>query len=316
LTVSLLLGVGLFGAQTGRHAEADDSIGGSWAGALTTSATTVTGAVTFAAHAAPVGRGTATVDHVNFTALVNGSWIVACAVSPPTSGDLYQCNWTPGIGPWTARTVTVSFDVYSAAGGVRLAPNGEHTVHFNGGHFLNLPFDASNTWYVCQGYNGPVDHTTKLYAETALDLSVDPASPTTGGCDPATAGASTGQAVYAPADGSVSNYFSQSDMVCITFDAGGSAVLGHLSNRPLIGARVKARDLVGYLNPPQPYTDQGGYAHIQIRAFAQPGCPIAKPPVPFDSAHNAAFIGLVDLPFDPAPSDINQYSGLALVAGP
>ncbi|MHB8577910.1 MAG: hypothetical protein ACYDCQ_21580 [Dehalococcoidia bacterium] len=318
----LLVAAGLLaGLHPRAPALADDSIGGVWSGTTQSPLAILPyEIVPFQARAYPVGNGAAPVDHVNFTAFINGKWIAACTAPKPESRDFYSCDWQPGAGPWTSHDITISFDVYNTVGGVHLAPNGEHVVRFNTGQFLSFPFDPSQAWYVCQGYNGPIDHTPAYFEESALDLSIDPSSPTSGGCSPDSADASTGQAVWAPADGVVSNYFAESDFVCITFDAGGSAAIGHINGQPALKTRVRHEDVIGYVNPPQEGTNQGGYAHIHIQVFTQPDCPGSTHPVPFDAQHNAGFASLgYDLP-NPYPNgcdtsipdSCNQYSGLKL----
>ena len=310
LAFVLLFGLASFTPQAHRIARADDSIGGVWNTGLTTVNSTF-GFFPMMARAYPVGQGAAPVDHVNFTALINGNWTVVCQAFKPDHADSYGCTWWPGTGSWNTRDIRVSFDVYNTVGGVHLAPNGEHTAHFTTGKFLQLPFTPGQTWYVCQGYNGPIDHTSAYYAETALDLSISPQAASSGGCDPNTADASTGQPVLSPADGTVANYFAEPDFVCITFDAGGSTAIGHINSQPTLNTRVHKGGLIGYVNPPQSGTNQGGYAHIHIQVFTQPDCPYQTYPVPFDEAHNAAFAALrFDMPYDPAGS--NQYSGVAL----
>lgn len=171
---------------------------------------------------------------------------------------------------------------------------------------LLLPFPIGQTWYICQGYNGQISH----QRIPALDLSIDPNSQLTpNGCNPSTANASTGKQVTAPANGTA--YRVNTDMVCINFDSGGgSALIGHVTSasRPASGTHVVALQGIGYLAPPG-YGSNGGYAHIHIQAYSQPGCGSA-PPVPFDDAHQARFQCAPDLHFNSDPTVTNQYGGV------
>lgn len=158
----------------------------------------------------------------------------------------------------------------------------------------SLPFPAGQTWYVCQGYNGYIDHVNEL--ATALDLSIDPDSVGSQGCTPATSDSSTGSAVTAPAAGKILNYLRLSDFVCLSFTGGGSMKIGHITNRLPIGTAVSAGDTIGDVAPAGFATDQGDYAHIHMQAFNSSDCSGAG--VPFDAADNAGFFCAPDMPRD------------------
>jgi hypothetical protein len=89
---------------------------------------TVTDPVSFAAHAYPTNPGDPPIDHVNFTVNAQGTWMIACTVTTPISGDMYTCTVNLQQLGVAYGQVQVSFDVYDSAGHNNLAPNGVHTV--------------------------------------------------------------------------------------------------------------------------------------------------------------------------------------------
>jgi hypothetical protein len=175
---------------------------------------------------------------------------------------------------------------------------------------LLLPFNIGETWYVCQGYNGQITHQN----EPALDLSIDSASPGSKGCTPATANSSTGKDVLAPGAGNTIRV--DSDLICVNFDAGGSALLGHMGSR-IANGHVAASDRLGVVNPPDAATN-GGYAHIHIQAYSGRGCGSATK-VAFADATAARFQCAPDMPYIGTPNlpvgsanPPNQYHGTSL----
>jgi hypothetical protein len=171
---------------------------------------------------------------------------------------------------------------------------------------LPLPWPEGQTWYVCQGYNGLISHQGK----PQLDLSIDPRAAGPSGCTPSTKNSSYDKPVLAPGSGRVKriNGFRGPDFVCLTFDAGGSMAIGHLSNRAADGPIEAGKTLgtveaAGYNN--------GNYAHIHVQFHSGSGCG-KSPLVPFDDAHQARFQCAPNLPFDLNSRKTNQYSGLAL----
>lgn len=166
---------------------------------------------------------------------------------------------------------------------------------------LLMPWAAGQTWYVCQGYNGQISH--RGVADLDLTIKNGDWGPT--GCwgDPQ---ASAGKSVYAPGTGTayLINGFRGPDLICITFDAGGSMAIGHLSNR--VSGRVSAGQLIGTVEPGG--WNNGGYAHIHLQAHSGGGCG-RQTHLAFTAANGAQLQGAPDLPYSGAA---NQYRGLAL----
>ncbi|MDQ4145359.1 MAG: hypothetical protein M3198_16780 [Actinomycetota bacterium] len=168
-----------------------------------------------------------------------------------------------------------------------------------------LPIPAGQTWYVCQGYGGEITHK----GVAALDLSIDPRSVGPKGCMGASKYSSAGSEVSSPAAGTAYRWpgCCGHDFVCVNFDTGGSAAIGHLSNRVASGTRVGTAARIGTVAWPS--AKNGDYAHIHIQVHPEPFCTEASDPVPFDVAHGFRFECTPDLPLSAA---VNQYSGLAV----
>jgi hypothetical protein len=169
------------------------------------------------------------------------------------------------------------------------------------------PFAAGETWYVCQGYNGQISHTDNndFYA---LDITPDPNAPNLalGGCNTSTKDTAAGHDVVAMGTGQLIH--NGGDVVCLSFDAGGSAVIAHLEQIVPSG-HVNQGDKIGVVEPAGP--DNGGYSHLHISLWPGPFC--ASPgssTVPFDSAHGGRFVCLPDLGY-PAGA-VNQWAGTAI----
>lgn len=170
---------------------------------------------------------------------------------------------------------------------------------------LSLPWTPGQTWYVCQGYNASISH----QGMPAFDLSIDPHSPGGTGCT-GNLNASVGQAVRAPAAGivlQISGYRGP-DFICISFDGGGSAAIGHLVNRVASQTHVSAGQRIGDVEAAN--YNNGGVAHIHLQVHSGAGC-APSPKVAFDDAHQAHFACAPNLPYSGV---VNQYSGLALTA--
>ncbi len=176
---------------------------------------------------------------------------------------------------------------------------------------LLLPFKIGQTWFVCQGYNTTeIDHTGGQV--DALDLSISPtAASGTYGCVGGPS-ASQGQAVYAPAAGTIVSQCCHSpvnDMVCLDTTAGGSLMIGHMGGLPAVGTQVPASHKLGTVNPPGTTTNEGKYSHIHIAAYASNNC--SGTSIPFDDAHGTRFSYAPNLPSD---GSAHQYYGRYLSA--
>src|ERR1019366_2986001 len=83
-----------------------------------------------AAQAYPTHTGDPAISFVHFTVGSQGSWKIACLVTPPPTGDIFICGVNlPNLGISYGK-IQVSFDVYDQAGNVNLAPNGVHTLMY------------------------------------------------------------------------------------------------------------------------------------------------------------------------------------------
>lgn len=170
---------------------------------------------------------------------------------------------------------------------------------------LVLPIPASETWYVCQGYDGRVTHEDT----PALDLSVDARSAGPRGCMSESRYSSAGSEVTSPAAGTAFRWpgCCGDDFVCINLDSGGSVAIGHLSNRVASGTRVATASRIGAVAWPEPAN--GNYAHVHVQAHPTPDCTEGSDPVAFDAAHGFKWACTRDLPYS---GIVNQYSGMAV----
>lgn len=161
---------------------------------------------------------------------------------------------------------------------------------------LLLPFPEGQTWWVCQGYNGQISH-QGLYA---LDLTLVPPPHGPNGCV-GDVNQSGNKAVLAPAAGNAA--LVGGDLLCITFDSGGSMLLGHMKNR--VSGHVNANDQIG-LTSLANETANGGYAHIHVQFHPGDGCSASGASIPFDDAHGTRFQGAPNLP---DIGGVNQHGG-------
>lgn len=170
---------------------------------------------------------------------------------------------------------------------------------------LVLPIPENQTWFVCQGYNGPLTHE----GVPALDLSRDRGSPGPRGCMAGSKYSSAGSVVNSPATGIVYRWpgCCGHDFICINFDTGGSAAIGHLSNRVASGTRVETGSRIGTVSWPRPAN--GDYAHIHVQVHSTPNCTEGNDPVAFDVSEGFKWQCTPNLPYSGA---VNQYSGLAV----
>ncbi|MGI8774650.1 MAG: hypothetical protein ACR2KQ_06505 [Actinomycetota bacterium] len=97
------------------------------------------------------------------------------------------------------------------------------------------------------------------------------------------------------------------DFVCVSFDSGGSAAIGYLSNRAVSGTRISGRSRIGTVA--WPHASNGDYAHIHVQVHQGPNCTEGSEPVAFDVAHGFKWRCTPDLPYS---GSVNQYSGLAV----
>lgn len=170
---------------------------------------------------------------------------------------------------------------------------------------LELPIPAGQTWYVCQGYNGPITHGDA----PALDLSIERRSAGPEGCLAGSKYSSAGSVVTSPGDGTAWRWpgCCGDDFVCVDLDWGGSVAIGHLSNRVADGSRVGSGERIGTVAWPHP--SNGDFAHVHVQAHPAWGCTEGGDPVAFDVAHGFKWRCMPDLPYSGA---VNEYAGLAV----
>ena len=170
---------------------------------------------------------------------------------------------------------------------------------------LALPIPPGQTWYVCQGYDGRITH----QGTPALDLSIVRESVGSEGCLAGTKYTSAGSVVSSPAAGTAYRTlgFAGADFVCVNFDSGGSAAIGHLDNRIASGTRVQTGARIGTVAWPE-YSN-GDYSHVHIQVHPAPDCTEGSDPVAFDTAHGFKFACTPELPYTGVA---NEYSGLGL----
>ena len=89
----------------------------------------LSGTVTFSAHAYPTNSGDPAISYVNFTADIGG-WKTLCTQSSH-SGDVYSCDVNLASFGAGNGSYTVSFDVYDSAGRVHQAPTGTRSVTYS-----------------------------------------------------------------------------------------------------------------------------------------------------------------------------------------
>lgn len=117
--------------------------------------------------------------------------------------------------------------------------------------------------------------------------------------------AAAGQPVLAPENGTVERW--SNDLVCLSFDSGGSALIGHMkvTNRVPVGTRVQAGDLLGVVSKARE-TANGNYAHIHVQVHNETNCRGSAVP----------FTGRNKFDSTPALPDLgnkfNQHAGVAL----
>lgn len=161
------------------------------------------------------------------------------------------------------------------------------------------------TWYVCQGYNGKISHTS--YDRHALDLTVAPNRGASGYCY-GDQNISAGKSIYAPASGKVTyrkNFRGKQDMLCLALNSGGSLLIGHMDYRVSNGQQVQPTTLLGKVSSAE--DANGQYAHIHIRASKTSDC--SGESVPFTYSNKFRIEGTDDLLDNGTP---NQHAGRVL----
>lgn len=206
------------------------------------------------------------------------------------------------LRPITLIVATLSLFVLSS-GGSSAGPSFSRTGSST--RPLVLPIPAGQTWYVCQGYDGQLTHRDA----PALDLSVDPLAAGPRGCMSGSRYSSAGSEVTSPAAGTAYRWpgCCGNDFVCVNFDTGGSAAIGHLSNRIASGTRVGTASRIGTVAWPK--AANGDYAHIHVQVHAEQDCTEGSDPVPFDMTHGFRWQCTRNLPYSGV---VNQYSGMAV----
>lgn len=139
---------------------------------------------------------------------------------------------------------------------------------------LSLPFDRGQTWYVCQGYNGSVDHAGAK--AMALDLVNSNKSIGSTACYSRMPNVASGQNVRAPGNGVIK---STASTICFALDNnGGSITLGYLTLAPnnTFDKHLNRDDILGTLNNDS--KSGGGISHIHMQLFSDQGC---KNQIPF-----------------------------------
>lgn len=157
----------------------------------------------------------------------------------------------------------------------------------NSGQII-LPFKSGQTWYVCQGYGGPISHQNSF----ALDLSIGPDFGSTAcWAKDGKVSRSANQPLLAPAGGKI--YHVNADLVCLSIDNNRSMLLGHIRDRVANGATVKQGDVLGYISAASKVN--GGFSHIHLEARNSSNCKVGTS-VPMTKANNFEVIGVGDIP--------------------
>ncbi|MBD2075884.1 ricin-type beta-trefoil lectin domain protein [Phormidium sp. FACHB-592] len=154
---------------------------------------------------------------------------------------------------------------------------------------IDLPFKVGQTWYVCQGYSGPISHT----GYPALDLTVAQDFGRNNSCWAANGNVSksASQVVLAPADGTIS--YVNTDLVCLSIDDKRSLLIGHMNRSVARGQRVSRGTVLGTVS--RANGANGGYSHIHLEARKSKNCQRGTA-VPFTAKDGFQFRGVGDLP--------------------
>jgi hypothetical protein len=157
------------------------------------------------------------------------------------------------------------------------------------GRKINLPFNRSQTWYVCNGYNGTGNNRNA----SALDLRLNSCS----------GYGSVGQLVRAPGSGTV--WHQGQDMVCLKLDTGGSLLIGHMVRALPNVTRVSTDDVLGSVSAVSYLNDYNAQIHIQAHRSSY----CTGPTYSFTDGYGFRFNDVPDLPNTGRP---NEHYGRTL----
>lgn len=170
---------------------------------------------------------------------------------------------------------------------------------------ISSPFDSGSSWYICQGYNGPVTHsgTSSLSLDFTKQLCDGGAQPNA---------SSAGANVRAPLDGTIYWYGPAYGSMCINTLGGRSIGLTHINSTLRAGSTVTQDQIVGTIGAAGT-VGNGGIAHLHMQMWSSSNCIGSQ--IPFDSAYDAKMCGAPDLPvIGPNYYNNGTWSGLLIVA--
>ena len=151
-----------------------------------------------------------------------------------------------------------------------------------------LPFNRGETWFVCQGYNGPISHSGGY----GLDLSIakDFGSTACYAAD-GKVSRSANRQVLAPAKGKIT--YVNADLVCLSIDSKRSMLIGHMARTAKNGSTVNQGDVLGTTSVANKNVN-GGFSHIHLEARSSSNCARGTS-VPLTKANGFELINVGDL---------------------
>lgn len=151
---------------------------------------------------------------------------------------------------------------------------------------ISSPFETGTSWYICQGYNGPVSH-SGIYA-LSLDFTKNL-------CDggQVSNSSSAGAPVRAPLGGVVYWYSAAYGSLCINTNDRRSVGLTHINSSLKPGDTVRQNQQIGTIGS-MGTLGNGGIAHLHIQMWNASNC--NSNPIPFSMANNARICGAPDMP--------------------
>ncbi len=155
---------------------------------------------------------------------------------------------------------------------------------------IDLPFASSSTWYVCQGYDGPISH--KGYYAFDLSVGQDYGSNNSCWAGDGNTSRSRDQQVLSPSDGTI--VWVDQDMACVKIDERRAIMLGHMNVSVRTGQQVKRGSVLGTLTKAG-VARNGGFSHIHVEARQSSTCKSGTS-VPFTKENGFQFRGVGDLP--------------------
>lgn len=170
---------------------------------------------------------------------------------------------------------------------------------------ISAPFDSGSSWYICQGYNGPVTHSGS--SSLSLDFTKQL-------CDGGTTSnaSSGGVNVRAPLDGTVYWYGAAYGSMCINTYDGRSIGLTHINSSLKAGNIVTQDQIVGTIGAAGT-VGNGGIAHLHLQMWSTSNCFGSQ--IPFDTTNGAKICGAPDMPvLGPNYYNNGTWSGLLFVA--